>query len=311
MSKPKSFKLSELANITGSKLVGNDVLVDNLATIQHANKTSLTFVANKKYYHLLSETKAGSVIVDKNSEMSNGKNFLISENPYLAFAKLTKLFKTSDNKKLPFIHETAVIDKDSFIDKNVYIGPNVFIGPNCKVGSDVVINANVSIVENVSIGSNVYIDCGSVLGSDGFGFASSNNGYEKIEQLGSLKIGNNVHIGSNCTIDRGTLDDTEIHDGVILDNQVHIAHNVVIHKNSAIAACCAIAGSTLIGENFQMGGLSGVLGHLQICNDVKVGAHTLITKNINEPGEYIGIMPAQKFKEWAKSSIFIKNKDKK
>ena len=311
MSKPKSFRLSELASITGSKLVGNDDLVDNIATIQCANKTSITFLANKKYNHLLSKTSANAIIVEKNVEISSDKNFLISENPYLAFAKLTTVFKTSRTKKLPFIHETVVIDKSSVIDKNVYIGPNVFIGPNCNIGSGVVINANVSIVENVSIGSNAYIDCGSVLGSDGFGFASSKNGYEKIEQLGDLKIGNNVHIGSNCTIDRGAIDSTEIHDGVILDNQVHIAHNVVIQKNSAIAACCAIAGSSVIGENFQMGGLSGVLGHLEICNDVKVGAHTLITKNINEPGEYIGIMPAQKRNEWAKSSIFIKNKGKK
>ena len=228
MSKPKSFSLSELASITGSKLIGNDVLVDNLSTIQRANKTSITFVANKKYYHLLSKTSAIAIIVDKKPKISNGKNFLISKNPYLAFSKLTKLFKTSDNKKLPFIHETAIIDKDAIIDKNVYIGSNVFIGPNCKIGSGVIINANVSVVENVSIGSNAFIDCGSVLGSDGFGFASSKNGYEKIEQLGGLMIGNNVHIGSNCTIDRGTLDDTEIHNGVVLDNQVHIAHNVVI-----------------------------------------------------------------------------------
>ena len=126
--------------------------------------------------------------------------------------------------------------------------------------------------------------------------------------MGKLIIGSDVEIGSGCSIDRGALDNTEIHDGVKLDNQVHIAHNVIIGKNSAIAACCAIAGSSVIGENFQMGGLSGVLGHLSICDDVIIGAHTLITKNIKEPGNYIGIMPAQNQKDWAKSSIFIKNR---
>jgi UDP-3-O-[3-hydroxymyristoyl] glucosamine N-acyltransferase len=121
-------------------------------------------------------------------------------------------------------------------------------------------------------------------------------------------IGKNVEIGASCTIDRGALDNTENHDGVKLDNQIQIAHNVVLGANSAIAASCAIAGSTVIGKNFQMGGLSGVLGHLSICNDVIVGAHTLITKSINESGNYIGIMPAQKQKDWAKSSVFIKKR---
>ena len=161
-----------------------------------------------------------------------------------------------------------------------------------------------------AISSNTTIHYGSVLGSDGFGFAPSKNGYVKIEQLGGLKIGKNVEIGANCSIDRGALDDTEIHDGVILDNLIHIAHNVVLGENSAIAASCAIAGSTKIGKNFQMGGLSGVLGHLEICDDVTVGAHTLITKNISKPGNYIGIMPAQDHKDWAKTATLIKKLDK-
>ena len=144
------------------------------------------------------------------------------------------------------------------------------------------------------------------MGSDGFGFAPTNEGYVKIEQLGGLKVGKNVEIGANCSIDRGAIDNTEIHDGVILDNLVHIAHNVILGENSAIAASCAVAGSTKIGKNFQMGGLSGVLGHLDICDDVSVGAHTLITKNIEESGNYVGIMPAQSHKDWAKSSVFIK-----
>ena len=199
---------------------------------------------------------------------------------------------------------------NSVISKNVYIGPHVYIGPNCVIEDNVTINANCSIVQNVSISANTTIHYGSVLGSDGFGFAPSKNGYVKIEQLGGLKIGKNVEIGANCSIDRGALDDTEIHDGVILDNLIHIAHNVVLGESSAIAASCAIAGSTKIGKNFQMGGLSGVLGHLEICDDVTVGAHTLITKNISKPGNYIGIMPAQDHKDWAKTATLIKKLDK-
>jgi len=163
-------------------------------------------------------------------------------------------------------------------------------------------------VMNVEIGKNTIIHFNSILGSDGFGYAQEKNEYIKIEQLGKLIVGDNVEIGAGCTIDRGAIDNTEIHNGVKLDNQVHIAHNVVLGENSAIAASCAIAGSTIIGRNLQMGGLSGILGHLNIADDVFIGAHTLITKSINKAGNYVGIMPAQNQKDWAKSSVFIKQR---
>ena len=310
MSKPKSFNLADLEKILDATLVGNpECVVDNLATISNSNDTSISFITNKKYTQHLNDSKAAAVIVSSDFKIKKDGNYLKCDDPYSAYAKLTHVFKSSDHD-LPFIHPSAVISEDSEIDENVYIGPNVFIGPNCKIKKNVKINANCSIVKNVTIGEDSLIHHGSVLGSDGFGFAPSKNGYTKIEQLGGLKIGKKVEVGANCTIDRGALDDTVISDGVIFDNQIHIAHNVIIGRNSAIAASCAIAGSSVIGKNFQMGGLSGVLGHLKICDNVKVSAHTLITRNIDEPGEYIGIMPAQEHKAWAKSAIFIKNKGK-
>ena len=163
---------------------------------------------------------------------------------------------------------------------------------------------------NVEIGKNSIVHFNSVLGSDGFGYAPGKDGYIKIEQLGKLIIGDEVEIGAGCTIDRGAIENTEIHSGVKLDNQVHIAHNVILGKNSAIAASCAIAGSSKIGKNLQMGGLSGILGHLEISDNVLIGAHTLITKSINKPGNYVGIMPAQDINDWAKSSVFIKRRKK-
>mgnify|MGYP001158607686 FL=1 len=310
MSKPKSFNLADLEKILDATLVGDpDRVVDNIATISNSNDTSISFITNNKYKQYLSDSKAAAVIVSNEFDITLDGNYLKCDDPYLAYAKLTHLFK-SDDYDFPYIHPSAVISEDSEIDENVYIGPNVFIGPNCIIKGNVKINANCSVVKNVTIDEDTLIHHGSVLGSDGFGFAPSKDGYTKIEQLGGLKIGKKVEIGANCTLDRGALDDTVIGDGVIFDNQIHIAHNVVIGKNSAIAASCAIAGSSVIGENFQMGGLSGVLGHLKICDNVKVGAHTLITKNIDEPGEYIGIMPAQEHKAWAKSSVYIKNKGK-
>ena len=311
MSNQKSFKLEELAKLTDSLVIGDpECVVDNLSTISSASESSITFLTNSKYSGNLKNSKACAVLVDESYKEDKDFNYLKSKDPYLAYATLSKLFKEESNNTFPFVDKSAVISENSVISKNVYIGPHVYIGPNCVIEDNVTINANCSIVQNVSISSNTTIQYGSVLGSDGFGFAPSKNGYVKIEQLGGLKIGKNVEIGANCSIDRGALDDTEIHDGVILDNLIHIAHNVVLGENSAIAASCAIAGSTKIGKNFQMGGLSGVLGHLEICDDVTVGAHTLITKNISKPGNYIGIMPAQDHKDWAKTATLIKKLDK-
>jgi len=306
----KEYTLSEIAEFTGSKIVGNkSSVVNNIATLQNATKESISFLTNKKYQKYIKTTSANAVIVATNFKIDNQKNYLVSEDPYLAYAKLTTLFKKPifefDN---PTIHPSAVISNRSQIGNDVSIGANVVIGPDCIIGNHVIIKANCSIVQDVVIGEYSVIHNGSVLGSDGFGYAPSKDGYIKIEQLGKLVIGKDVEIGASCTIDRGALDNTEIHDGVKLDNQIQIAHNVVLGENSAIAASCAIAGSTIIGKNFQMGGLSGVLGHLSVCDDVTVGAHTLITKSINKSGNYIGIMPAQNQKDWAKSSIFIKKR---
>lgn len=311
MTAHEGFTLLELSKLINAKLIGDgEAIVDNLSTIQNSNKTSLTFLSNKKYskYIKTSEAKAFIVHQDFVNE-DDKKNFLVSEDPYLSYAMASKLFSPFYNDlNNSGIHSTAIVSSDAKIGNNVSIGANVYIGPNCVIGDNSCIQPNVSLVCNVKLGSNCNIFPGTVLGSDGFGYAPTKNGYVKIEQLGSLVIGDNVEIGAGCTIDRGALDDTIIHDGVKLDNQIHIAHNVNLGKNSAIAACCAIAGSTVIGENFRMGGLSGVLGHLSITDNVSVGAHTLITKNISEGGEYIGIMPAQNPKDWAKSSIFIKKR---
>lgn len=311
MTAHEGFTLLELSKLINAKLIGDgEAIVDNLSTIQNSNKTSLTFLSNKKYskYIKTSEAKAFIVHQDFVNE-DDKKNFLVSEDPYLSYAMASKLFSPFCNDlSNSGIHSTAIVSSDAKIGNNVSIGANVYIGPNCVIGDNSCIQPNVSLVCNVKLGSNCNIFPGTVLGSDGFGYAPTKNGYVKIEQLGNLVIGDNVEIGAGCTIDRGALDDTIIHDGVKLDNQIHIAHNVDLGKNSAIAACCAIAGSTVIGENFRMGGLSGVLGHLSITDNVSVGAHTLITKNISEGGEYIGIMPAQNPKDWAKSSIFIKKR---
>ena len=250
-----------------------------------------------------------AVITNQENLQEDHRNYIVNENPYEVYAHVSNLFKNInieiENKS---IHPSAVISNDAILGENVSIGANVVIGPNCSIGNNVIIKSNCSIVQDVQISESTIIHNGSVLGSDGFGYAPTKNGYTKIEQIGGLIIGSNVEIGACCSIDRGAISDTEIHDGVKLDNQIQIAHNVIIGKNSAIAASSAIAGSTVIGKNFRMGGMSGVIGHIKICDNVTVGAHTLITKDIKEPGNYVGTMPTQDKNSWAKSSIFIKKR---
>tara|TARA_E500000178_G_scaffold63881_1_gene60919 strand:+ start:6951 stop:7886 length:936 start_codon:yes stop_codon:yes gene_type:complete len=308
--KDKSYSLGYIADLTNSNIVGNkDFIVDNLSTLEKASNSSITFLANTKYRKYLRNSKSLAVITNQENLQEDHRNYIVNESPYEVYAHVSKLFKSVnieiENKS---IHPSAVISNDAILGENVSIGANVVIGPNCFIGNNVIIKSNCSIVQDVQISESTIIHNGSVLGSDGFGYAPTKNGYTKIEQIGGLIIGSNVEIGACCSIDRGAISDTEIHDGVKLDNQIQIAHNVIIGKNSAIAASSAIAGSTVIGKNFRMGGMSGVIGHIKICDNVTVGAHTLITKDIKEPGNYVGTMPTQDKNSWAKSSIFIKKR---
>ncbi len=303
----QSYSLNDLAKEVNGEVIGDSNLqITSIGTIQNSSSGCITFLANPKYKKYLNNTSASAIIVSPEFKDDVKAGIVVNE-PYLAYAKISSLYQKYPNpydaKCSPcFIHDSSCVHESAII------GPNVFIGPDCKIGQNSVVHANASLVMNVEIGKNSIVHFNSVLGSDGFGYAPDKSGYIKIEQLGKLIIGDNVEIGAGCTIDRGAIEDTEIHSGVKLDNLVHIAHNVILGENSAIAASCAIAGSTVIGKNFQMGGLSGILGHLEIADNVLIGAHTLITKSIKKPGNYVGIMPAQEHKDWAKSSVFIKKR---
>ena len=310
-SEKKHFSVKFISEYIDASIVGDaDLEIDNIATIESAEQGSITFLSNSKYNRLLDNTRASAVIVKEGIKTNNKTTFLICSDPYLAFARLSKLFSSQIDFSKGTFSENSFIHDSATLREGVVLGPNVFIGENCVIGDKVVIYPNSTILKDVSIGQDCIIHPNSVLGSDGFGFAPEKNNFHKIEQLGGLKIGNNVEIGAGCTIDRGAISDTLIADGVKLDNQIHIAHNVSLGANSAIAASCAIAGSTKIGKNFKMGGLSGVLGHLEVCDDVTVGAHTLITKSIKSSGNYVGIMPAQNHMNWSKSAVFIKKRGK-
>ena len=253
---------------------------------------------------------------------------LILDNPYLGYAQISKWFDPAP-QALAGVHPSAVVDKSARIGANVSIGPNVvvdadaviadncylapgcYIGARSQLGEGSRIRANVSIYHDVSIGSGATIHSGAVIGADGFGFAPDGSGsWQKIYQIGGVVIGDNVEIGACTTIDRGALGDTRIGNGVIIDNHVQIAHNVVVGDNSAMAAYSGIAGSSTLGRNCILAGDACLVGHIDVCDNVQVMARSLVTKSIEKPGSYSsGVTPLMETREWRKNAVRITQLD--
>lgn len=323
----KTFLLSELAERVSGEVRGNGALaIDGLSTIQNADPSKLTFLANPAYQKYLHDTKAGAVILAEGMADTFSGNCIVHKNPYLAYALLSELWNPVGSIE-PSISQHASIDDSAKIAEGVYIGAGAriaadvvigagaFIGENVTIGADVQIGENsrlyagVSLYHGVTVGSDCTIQSGCVIGSDGFGFAPSGGGWQRISQLGGVIIGDRVEIGANTTIDRGALGDTVIQNGVILDNQIQIAHNVVIGENTAIAACSAVAGSTTIGKNCVVGGASGIAGHLEVVDGVHITAMTMVIKSLTEPGVYSSGTGVQPNKDWKKSIARLRRLD--
>ena len=313
----ESFTAEEIAEFLGADIRGDKYAqIYGLNTLNNAREGELSFLSNPQYKCELDGTKASFVILSFEDSSDYEGSCLIVENPYLAYAKISHWFsevkiKRSTNGSQPEIDENAVISpgavigNDSTVGGFTEIGANVSIGSNVKIGKHTRIFPNVSIYDGVVIGNNVIIHSNSVIGSDGFGMARREDGsWEKIAQLGSVSIGNDVEIGACCTIDRGALDNTTINNGVKLDNHIQIAHNVVIGSNTVMAAYCGIAGSSIIGKNCVFGGDVCVVGHVEICDSVVITARTLVTKSISKPGSYSsGITPLMDTKTWRKNAV--------
>ncbi|MDG1750701.1 MAG: UDP-3-O-(3-hydroxymyristoyl)glucosamine N-acyltransferase [Thalassotalea sp.] len=319
-----SYTLKELANKIGASVHGNEnCLIDSIATLLNAKEGQIAFLSNVKYRQQLTDTNASAVIITEDCLDDCQTNALVMKNPYMGYALLAQLLDTTP-KTAGNIHPSAVVDASAIIGNNVAIGANAviesdveladgvsigagcFIGKQVKIGANTSLWANVSIYHRVEIGNNCLIQSNTVIGSDGFGYANHQGNWVKIPQLGSVIIGNNVEIGASTTIDRGALDDTIIKDGVILDNQIQIAHNVVIGENTAMAACSVVAGSTVVGKNCTMAGLVGVNGHINIADGCVFTGFAMVTKNITESGVYSSGLPAQPNKEWQKTNARIR-----
>ncbi len=297
-----------------------------LAKIENAKKGSLTFLSNPKYTPYIYKTKASAIIVNKNLVLEdNLKSTLIRvNNPYESFSTLLDYYKKVTVERTGVsssaeIHESVkiesncyiasmtLIEKGSEVSKNVKIFPHVYIGPNVTIGEGAVIFAGAKIMEDTVIGKNCVIHSGAVIGSDGFGFAPQENGaYKKIPHTGRVILGENVDVGANSTIDKATLGDTLIGDGVKLDNQIQIAHNVEIGSNTVIAGQTGIAGSAKIGRNCVIGGQVGIVGHITIGDNVKVQGQSGIISNVENNAVVQGT-PAFSYNSYNKSYVHFKN----
>jgi len=318
------YNLADIAEKIGAQVHGDaQCLIESLSTLAQAKKHQLAFLANSKYVDQLASTEAGAVIIHENQLAQCPCNALVMSNPYLGYAKAAQLL---DSTPLPAssIHISAIIDKSVKLGSNVFVGANsvieagveladgvcigagCFIGQEAKIGKDTKIWANVSIYHRVEIGQSCLIQANTVIGSDGFGYANDAGNWYKIPQLGTVIIGDRVEIGASTTIDRGALGNTEIHDGVIIDNQIQIAHNVVIGENTAMAACSVIAGSTVVGKNCTIAGLVGINGHIEIADGCVFTGMAMVTKSINEGGVYSSGTPAVANKEWHRNNARVR-----
>jgi UDP-3-O-[3-hydroxymyristoyl] glucosamine N-acyltransferase len=303
-------KVSEIARIIKGNVDGSSELeISGVAKIESANANEISFISNPLYIKFYQVTKAGALIISEDLKLNPLRKditLIRVPEPYLAFLDIIQIFDKEDDE-YQAIEGNYIIGENFYIEENVIIGDFVKFGNNCKVGTgsviypncffgngveigkNCIIYPNVTIYRGCKIASNVILHSGSVIGSDGFGQAKQNDGsFKKIPQTGIVVIEDNVEIGSNTCIDRATIGETRICKGVKLDNQIQIAHNVVIGENTVIAAQSGIAGSTTIGKRVMMGGKSSAVGHISICDDAIIGAGVNVSKSITTPGLYLG-----------------------
>ncbi|WP_341754085.1 UDP-3-O-(3-hydroxymyristoyl)glucosamine N-acyltransferase [Candidatus Tisiphia endosymbiont of Dioctria rufipes] len=323
--KSAPYKLSEIVKLIDTEIVySNDLLIHNVKSLEEADVGDISFLIHNKYIIQFQNTKASCCIVPENflHESNNGTILLKTKNPYFAYAKLVDLFyskaKTYPNKIMPsaYISDSATIGSNCYIGHNVVIEDHVIIGDNCIIESGtsidfgVVIGNRALIYSNVSvsysiIGDDVVILAGARIGQDGFGFATDKGIHKKILHTGMVKIGNNVEIGSNTTIDRGSINDTIIEDFCRIDNLVQIGHNAIIGRGSVIVAQAGIAGSTKVGAYCALGGQSGISGHIVLGDKVQVAAQSGVIKDV-ELGATVGGYPAVPIRDWHKQSVIMK-----
>jgi UDP-3-O-[3-hydroxymyristoyl] glucosamine N-acyltransferase len=322
-----SYLLSELAERFGCVLQGDGQRrVTHVAGLNDATGDAVSFVASPRYQRYLANTKAGAVIVEPSLAAQCPTAALVSKNPYAAFARIAALLHPPAPLE-PGIHPTAVVEPGAKIDPSAAVGPHSVIGANVRIGprvmvgpgsivlrdasieSDTRLIARVTVCERVKIGARCIFHPGVVVGADGFGNANESGKWLKVPQVGSVRIGDDVEVGANTTIDRGAIDDTVIEDGVRLDNLIQIGHNVHVGAHTAMAACVGVAGSTTIGKHCMIGGAAGIAGQLEICDNVIVMGHSTVGGSITEPGTYSSALGLEKSGAFRRNAVRFRQLD--
>ncbi len=305
-----ALRLGQIVDALGGTLHGDASLqVEGLAPLLTARHQELSFLSHPRYQSQLTDTQALCVIVDPQFEaLARVRGAcIVTEQPYLYFARVTQLWKSSLTRvERPLVHTSAVIDPLACIHPTAKIGALCVIEQGAVIGANTELKSGVTVGENCLIGERCLLHPGVVVGADGFGFAPNAGAWVKIEQLGAVVIGNDVEIGANTCIDRGALQNTVIEDGVKLDNLIQIGHNVRVGQHTAMAGCAGVAGSANIGAHCTVGGGAVVLGHLTLADGVNVSAASVVTRSIHKPGHYTGMFPIDDNAAWEKNAAVVK-----
>jgi len=300
--------------------------IDAVATLAGAGPRQLSFLSNPRYRSQLDGSAAGIVVVREEDADGVDRTLLVARDPYVAFARIAALFDPPP-VAVPGVHPSAVVDAAADIDPEAEVGPlavvgararigaGAIVGPGCVIGEDCVVGpgcrlvARVTLVRRVRLGHRVLVHPGAVLGADGFGLAMDGGRWIKVPQQGGVRVGDDCEIGANTTIDRGAIEDTVLEEDVRLDNQIQVGHNVRIGAHTAMAGCVAIAGSAVIGRYCLVGGGAGIVGHITICDRVVIQAMSLVTRSIDEPGEYSSGTPLMDARSWRRSAARFRQLD--
>ncbi|HEY8521778.1 MAG TPA: UDP-3-O-(3-hydroxymyristoyl)glucosamine N-acyltransferase [Gammaproteobacteria bacterium] len=312
--------LRELAAEFGCELAGDgDRVVVAVGTLGGAGPDQIAFLANPAFRGELAKTRAGAVILEPRHRDECPVPALVTPNPYATYARIAARLHPPPAAE-PGVHAAAVVAADAVVPPSAHVGPGavvgararlgerVVIGPGSVVGEDVEIGpdtrlvSRVTVYDRVRVGARCLLHAGAVIGADGFGFALDRGEWVKIPQVGSVVIGDDVEIGANTCIDRGTIDDTRIGNGVKIDNLVQIGHNVQVGDHTIMASMVGIAGSTRIGRRCMIAGGAGVINHLEICDDVVLTVRSLVLRSIDRPGTYSGALPAEESRAWRRNA---------
>jgi UDP-3-O-[3-hydroxymyristoyl] glucosamine N-acyltransferase len=320
-------RLAELAVRFGCELQGDpDALVDRVAPLQEATPGAIAFLANPRYRRYLAGTRATAVVLEPAMAGECPVAALVVRNPYATYARIAQLLHplpavAGGRHPSAVVEEGARVDPSACVDALAFVGAGAVIGPRAsvgpgsvvlggaQVGADTRLVARVTLGETVRLGERCVLYPGCVIGADGFGHAPDNGTYVKVPQLGGVVIGDDVEVGANTTIDRGTIGDTVIGNGVKIDNQVQIGHNVRVGEHTVIAGCAGISGSATVGRRCMIGGMVGIAGHLEICDDVAFTGRTMVSSSIRQPGVYSSALHADEARSFRRNAARFQKLD--